>query len=147
MAENGALWRFFEGQKRHFAVLLAGRARLQHVGLPPLMFTEPGCLARRLGRQIGSEAPFFAVRGTKLHVRQGRFDDCADSVGRWGGLRAQAVQSLAGFGAALFARTKPAVNAQGRVRESRCIRYRPISRIDDAIATTRGIVMTVASFR
>ena len=44
-------------------------------------------------------------------------------------------------------RTKPAVNAQGRVRESRCIRYRPISRIDDAIATTRGIVMTVASFR
>ena len=44
-------------------------------------------------------------------------------------------------------RTKPAVNAQGRVRESRCIRYRPISRIDDAIVTARGIVMTVASFR
>ena len=68
MAENGALWRFFEGQERHFFVLRAGCARLQDAHLPGLTFTECSWLARRLRRQIDSEAPFFTGRGTKRHM-------------------------------------------------------------------------------
>ena len=71
MAENGAKWRFFEGQKRHFVVLRADCARLQHARLPGLTFMECGWLAKRLERQIGSEAPFFVVRGTKQHTQYG----------------------------------------------------------------------------
>jgi hypothetical protein len=76
-----------------------------------------------------SDAPFLrwsAIFHRPGHettcVRQGRFDDCADFVARLGRpARSQAVPSLAGFGAALFARMEPAVNAQSRVREgARC---------------------------
>ena len=65
VVENGGKWRFFEGPKRHFAVLRADYARLQRARLPDFTFTESGWLARHLARHTGSGAPFYALRGNE----------------------------------------------------------------------------------
>jgi hypothetical protein len=68
VVQNGGKWRFFDDLERHFAVRRADSAPLQHARLKDLTFRALGCLERRLARRINRGAPFFAGRGTKLHM-------------------------------------------------------------------------------
>ena len=74
-AENGA---FSSAQSAISQCTEPDCTRLQQARLPDLTFTACGRLARRLTRQIGSGAPFYGFRGTKVPSLARRVgDDCA----------------------------------------------------------------------
>jgi hypothetical protein len=66
--ENGAKWRFFEGQKRHFAEPGADDARSQTASLPDLTSVGSGCIEPPRAPEIGNRAPFLTDAGTDRHV-------------------------------------------------------------------------------
>jgi hypothetical protein len=81
VVENVAEWRFFGGPKRHFAVLRAGCARLQHAR-PPRPYVHGVRLPRAASgppdRLWG--AIFRGPGHGTTCVRPGRAGDCADFV-------------------------------------------------------------------